>query len=133
MTENNIIFEQKGFHMMNLNVQHIIPKYDEIRCMYILTSSNDYKIDVLGLCETFLSESIVDFNFDIPGYQYLRKDRNHKKGGGLLFILQTTFISSADRNLNLEYVESIWIEVFQKNAKPFFVSFVYRPTDSKQD
>ena len=65
MTENNIVFEQKGFHIMHLNVQNIIPKYDEIR--YILTSSNDYKIDVLGLCETFLSESVVDFNFDIPG------------------------------------------------------------------
>ena len=77
MTENKIIFEQKGFRIMHLNVQHIIPKYDEIR--HILTSSNDYKIDVLGLCETFLSESVVDFNFDIPGYQYLRKDRNHKK------------------------------------------------------
>ena len=100
MTENNIILEQKGFHIMYLNVQHIIPKYDEIRYTIILTSSNDYEIDVLGLCETFLSESTVDYNFDIPGYQYLRKYRNHKKVAGYLFILQTTFISSADRNLN---------------------------------
>ena len=130
MTENNIVFEQKGFHVVHSNIQHIIPKYDGIR--YILTSSNDYNIDVLGLCKTFLSESIVDFNFDIPGYQYLRKDRNHKKAGGLLVYIENHVHFKRRQELESKYVESIWIEVCQKKAKSFFVSFVYRPpTQSK--
>ena len=75
---------KKGFHIMHFNVQHLIPKYNEIE--YILTSSNNNKRDVLRLCETYLSESIVDFNLDIPGYSYLRKDRRHKEGGGVISI-----------------------------------------------
>ena len=118
---------------MHLNVQHLIPKYDEIK--YILTSKNYDKIDVLGLCETYLRESIVDFNLDIPGYSYLRKDRKHKKGGGLLVYIANHVNFKNRQEFKSETVESIWIDFFffQKNAKPFFVCFVYRPPNSKQN
>ena len=41
----------KGLHFCNLNIQHIIPKLDELR----IVMATENCPDILGVCETFLS------------------------------------------------------------------------------
>ena len=48
--------EHKGLHAANVDICHIKPKLDEIKLL--LNSSS--KLDILGLCETFLDENTDD-------------------------------------------------------------------------
>ncbi|WAR11179.1 hypothetical protein MAR_036255, partial [Mya arenaria] len=40
-----------------------------------------FHIDIIGLCETFLTPSVHDNELVIPGYSFVRKDRLDKGGG----------------------------------------------------
>ena len=40
--------------------------------------------NILGLCETFLTDIISDQDLIIQNYTFERKDRKMRKGGGLL-------------------------------------------------
>lgn len=51
-----LTFSSKGLHFCNLNMQHILPKTEEIRVMM----ANNKCPDILGLCETFLDPNIMD-------------------------------------------------------------------------
>ena len=41
-------FSKKGLHIVSLNIQHFLPKLDEIK--YILLSEK-FNVDVIGFCE----------------------------------------------------------------------------------
>ena len=88
-TANNsdFTFFFKGLHICNLNIQHIIPKADELRAIM----ANDKCPDILGLCETFLNPSVIDSQVEIDGYDFIRKDRidtQNKAGGGLILYIR---------------------------------------------
>ena len=80
--------EQKGLHVANVNISHTKPKLDEIKLL--LNSSS--KLDILGLCETFLDENTDDNILQMGGFNFERKDRaalrqgalNTKRGGGVV-------------------------------------------------
>ena len=44
--------------------------------------------DVIGLCETWLSQDVDDFSLGLPNYEIFRRDRG-SRGGGLLFAIKT--------------------------------------------
>ena len=50
-------FSKKGLHIVSLNIQHFLPKLDEIK--YVLLSEK-CNVDVIGFCETFLNENLSD-------------------------------------------------------------------------
>ena len=64
-------FLSKGLHLYNLNIQHILPKLDELRI--VLASRNGP--DIFCVCETFLEPDILNNQIAIEGYDFLRKDR----------------------------------------------------------
>ena len=79
----NMRYLSKGLHFCNLNIQHIIPKLDELR----IVMATENCPDILGLCETFLNPIISNNQVRIEGYDFLRKDRadiQNKTGGGIL-------------------------------------------------
>ena len=51
-----LTFISKGLHFCNLNIQHLLPKLDELRILM----TNDKCADILGLCESFLDPNIMD-------------------------------------------------------------------------
>jgi hypothetical protein len=73
----------KGFRVVNLNIQHILPKLDEIKILLL-----EDPIHVLGLCETFLTENTVNDEIHIHGYNLERKDRFSKQGGGIIVYIK---------------------------------------------
>ena len=86
-------FAYKGLNVVNLNIQHFLPKYDEIK-YHILSEANS--IDIFGLCETFLTDTVSDASINIPNYVFERKDRKNKKGEGYYCILKTAYHISVD-------------------------------------
>lgn len=121
-----LIFAMKGLHFCNLNVQHILPKIDELR----LIMANDKCPDILGLCETFLNPNIMDTQVAIDGYDFIRKDRadtHDKSGGGIMLYFRNSLKCKRRPELEISKIETIWSELELPNAKPFLVCSVYRP------
>lgn len=75
-------FGSKGLLFCNLNIQHIVPKIDELR----ITLAHEHSPDILGMCETFLTNSISDDQMTVDGFDLLRKDRSdtQNKAGGII-------------------------------------------------
>ena len=65
---SDLIFKSKCLHFCNLNVHHIAPKIDELR----ISMAHDNCPDILGMCETFLTDSISDDQIAINGFDILR-------------------------------------------------------------
>ena len=125
---NTFFYKKKGLHVANLNIQHLLPKLDEIKFHLSLPNSTD----ILGLCETFLNQSIENKQIHINNFKIERKDRSGKVGGGLVVYISD--IISYTRRFDLEHedIESICIQVNPSYSKPFLINFFYRPPDSKQ-
>ena len=122
-------FQQKGLHISCLNIQHLIPKLDEIRCMLMSDMCN---VDIFAMCETFMNDSISDINLNIPNYSYIRRDRCNKKGGGILVYISDNVSYRHRPDLEHAEIESISIEISYPNTKPFLLNIVYRPPNSHQ-
>ena len=127
-TANNsdLTFSSKGLHFCNLNIQHIIPKADELRAIM----ANDKCPDILGLCETFLNPSVIDSQVEIDGYDLIRKDRidtQNKAGGGLILYIRNWIKFKRRPEYEISKIETIWAEIELPNSKPSLLCSVYRP------
>ena len=65
------IFQKRGMHFIHLNMNSILPKSDEIRCIAKLTNATD-----IGLSETKLGNPILSSELEIEGYDLVRSDRS---------------------------------------------------------
>ena len=124
----NLDFSSKGLHLCNLNIQHILPKLDELRTIM----STDKCPDVLGVCETFLASHVSDGQISIEGYDLIRKDRSDTqdkcaRGGGLIFYYRNTLNCKRRPELEISKLETIWVELSLPNSKPILICTVYRP------
>ena len=71
--------KMRGFKIAFLNMCSLTCHYDDRElCVFM----EDRAIDKLGLNETRLDNTIADSQFDIEGYDILRRDRNRNGGGG---------------------------------------------------
>jgi len=96
---------------------------------------NDVTIDVILLCETFLSNSDLTMHCNIAGYQFVHKSRSTKKKGGVgMYILNKHKFKTRDdlsTFIEGEY-ESIFIELFS-NPQHAIIGEIYRiPNTSSQ-
>ena len=86
-------------------------------------------IDVLAINETHLSNEISSDRVKIPGYEFIRKDRN-RNGGGVGIYVRNTLSANERGDLNIDTIEGICIEVKKPKAKPFAILACYRPPGS---
>ena len=117
----------KGLHIASLNIQHLLPKFDEIHNHLSCPSTTD----IFGLCETFLNNDVLDSVIKICNYTLERKDREHKKGGGVLVYIHERIPYTRRFDLEHPDIESICIEIKYNTTKPLILNFVYRPPDAK--
>jgi len=80
----------------------------------------------LYFCETFLDEKTSIHDLEIYNFVFERRDRSHKKGGGILVYLNNDIMYVSDD------IESIWLKVKPMHNKSFLLGCVDRPPDSKQ-
>ena len=120
-------FKKKGLHIAILNIQHILPKMDELK--YHLSNQNT--CNILGIVETYLTQNIEDKDLIIDSFNFERRDRQQRKGGGVLVYIKSNIPYQRRFDLENNEIESIWIEIKYPACKPFLLNFVYRPPDSK--
>lgn len=70
-----------------------MPKLDELKCLLNESES----VDIIGLNETFLSSNVSDNQLSIDGFDFERRDRIGKLGGGIL-----VYIKKTQYNTNVE-------------------------------
>ena len=94
---------------------------------------NEFKseIHIIALTETWANEQILDGEFEIPGYNIFRKDRDAKGGGVLVFVRSDL---SVVRRSDLEdtNVEGLWLEFLIPNSRGVLVGTFYRPPNSSR-
>ena len=110
-----------------LNICSLTCNYDEL---YVFME--DRTIDILGLNETGLGNTIPDSQVDIEGYDILVKTDRIRNGGGVAFYVaqSLTYVNRQDL-LSHEDLEILTVEIKKPKSKPFLVTTWYRPQDSK--
>ena len=85
--------------MTCLSINSLVKHVDELRVFL-----DEFSFDILAINETKLDESIKSSELHIPGYEFIRSDRN-RHGGGVVFNIKScnSYIVRSDLNvINLE-------------------------------
>ncbi|CAC5385019.1 unnamed protein product [Mytilus coruscus] len=107
---------EKGIKLTCHNIQHILPKIDEIRSNFESLGKTQ-RPDIIGMCETFLNTKKCkrDSNkINIPGYSNERKDRENKKSTNPTSLINVTVPSYAPGD---HYPVSCTVNKFAKLIK----------------
>ena len=75
---------ETGLRVMQYNIRGLVNKQDDL--MNLLTSR---RIDIALLFETWLNDQNVN-RVDIPGYNFVFHNREHKSGGGVAIFIKDT-------------------------------------------
>ena len=70
-----------NLRILYFNVRSLYPKFDEL-----CAQCDIEKPDVICLTETWLCADIIESECTIPGYKYIRCDRNRHGGGVAVYI-----------------------------------------------
>ena len=80
--------------------------------------------DILTLNETRLDDSVLDCEVEIPGYDILRRDRN-RNGGRVSMYIRKNIPYSNRKDLAVENIELICIEIKKPKSKPLLIETWY--------
>ena len=121
---SNSKLEHEEMKVAYTNADGVANKLDEL-CAKLTVD----KPDVVGICETKLNEMIGNEGFP-PGYDILRRDRGHGKGGGLCFMVSNKLQSAPCEEINSKNIGSVehyWVNLFHENKQTMTIGIIYRP------
>ena len=79
----------------HLNINSLTKHMDELKILLF-----NYSIDIIPINETKLDDTIKSCEVHIPGYAFIRRDRN-RQGGGVGFYIKTSINYVHCSNLNV--------------------------------
>jgi Reverse transcriptase (RNA-dependent DNA polymerase)/Endonuclease-reverse transcriptase len=125
----NIKSKQNNCTIMMLNAQSVFKKSDILKI-----NINNFQVDWLVVTETWLHPDIDNREFLPPEFNVIRKDRQHKKGGGILIAINKAFDCQQIEVNDNKHSEIVWCKINQKNKrKSVHLCGVYRPPDSTNE
>ncbi|XP_055521745.1 uncharacterized protein LOC129715880 [Leucoraja erinacea] len=110
-----------------LNARSIRNKVDELNVQIAI---NDY--DIVGITETWL-QGDQGWELNIQGYSIFRRDRRKGKGGGVALLIREGINAMERKDISLEDVESVWVELHNTKGQKTLVGVVYRPPNSSSE
>ena len=114
------VLDKKGLHFLNINVNSIFPKNEEVRFI-----AKKPKATVLGITEINLDRTIFDAGLYIEAYSIVRCDRDRRGGGVACYIKNDICFST--KNILSKKIEVIFVDLLLPKTKPISVGIVYRP------
>ena len=124
----------KGITIGYLNIRSLNRKLEEV--IRILDEGD---LEILCIGETWLNRSVPDHMMAINGYNMHRWDRNSDSGkatgGGLIVYYKNHLNVSMIPDLCTcsPNLETLWVKLSLKQARPQYVGMVYRPPDGDPD
>ena len=103
------------------NCRSLPPNLDSLRAY-----AASHTPDIIALCETWIDDTISDFEIFIPEYFVIRRDRNRHGGGVLLYIKENIPIMNVTRHATIEL---LFVEVSLKHCS-LSIGLFYRPPSS---
>ena len=115
--------------VMHLNIRSVLGHQQELCQLIRSTERKNSQIDVILLCETFLSSKTKSM-VNIPGSSHICNYCKTRKGGGVLILLHDgiTYKRRSDLDIFKEgLTESVFVEIRSKNGKQIIVGSMYKP------
>ena len=126
------ILQLKGHTILAWNIRSIIPKIEEIDRIALLGNP-----EIMGICETWLTDAIDASLIEISWYNSIRADSTtesgKKSGGGLILYCKNSLKVHLQNDLtmcNLD-VEMLWIELTK--TRPIYYGLLCRPSTGSLD
>ena len=113
--------QAKGLKMVQLNARSLLRNIDELRTILCTNS-----IDIGAFNETWLDDTVMDNEIGIDHYKIVRKDRN-RRGGGVILYVREEYEVEVLQHASLQNLEALAIRVRNKSSQPFIFITWYRP------
>ena len=104
-------------HFLNIDINSLLPKTDESKCIV-----NKTKATIIVITESKLDLIIPDLEFNLPGYDILRCDRNRKGGGVVCYIRKDLCFNARPRNC--KEIENITFDILAKVEINYYRHFL---------
>ena len=104
----------RGFKIAFLNICSLTCLYDELSVFM-----EDRTIEIIGLNETRLDNTIPDSQVDIEGYDILCRDRNRNGGGVAFYVAQSLTCVKRQDLLSHEDLEILKVEIKKNKVQAF--------------
>ena len=122
--------------VLQLNIRSLLAHQQELKHLLANLSKHNCIINVMLLCETFLSKNTRNM-VNIPGYTHIGNYRTDRKGGGVSILLKNGIPYKRREDLDIFIegkTESVFVETISKCGKPIIIGSMYRPpnTDLEQ-
>ena len=121
-TDNWKVFNERGLHLIHLNINSILSKIDELRVI-----AKKSRASVIGITESRLDKTVLDEEINIDGYELARSDQN-RHGGGVACYIRNDISFNVRGDFSSE-IENIFLDIFLPKPKPILIGILYRPPD----
>ena len=112
---------KKGLHFLHININSLLTKIDELKCM-----ANETNAAIIGITESKLDHTVPDLEVNLPWYDILRYDRNRNGGDGVACYIRKNLCFNT-RPLNCKEIENIIFDILLPKSKPITIGVFYRP------
>ena len=115
--------------VMQLNVRSLLAHQHELCQLLRTTKRKNSRIDIILLCETFLSKQTLSM-VRIPGYTHVGNYRKNKKGCGVSILIKDGISYKRWWDLDVfeeGQTESVFVEIRSKNGKDIILGSMYKP------
>lgn len=122
----NHIFDSEGSKALSLFHCNIRSLAKNLNLLNEMRYSISKKLDVIAITETRLNLNSVT-NVDMPGYNFFHVDSVTNAGGAGLYVSEELkCISRPDLVIDINQVESCWVEIETKQGKNIIIGSIYR-------
>ena len=128
--DSNKLNKYNYFSLMHLNIRSLQKNFDTLS--EFLNQINSYPFSIIGLTETWLHSATPPI-FEIDNYTLEHIDRKQGKGGGVAFYIHNNLKYKLRRDICVEGIESMFIEITVNNIKNRIVGILYRPPNNVVD
>ena len=113
---------KKGLHFLHININSLLSKKDEIRCI-----ANKTKAAIIGITESKLDHIVPDSEVNVPGYDILRCNRN-RNGGGVPCYIRKDFCF----NTRTLQIENLVFDILLPKSKLLTTGVFCRPPNKAE-
>ena len=121
--------------VMHLNIRSVLSHHHELCQLIKSTEQKNSRIDMILLCETFLSNKTKSM-VNIPSFSHIGNHRKSRKGGGVSILLREGIPYKHRLDLDIfdeGLTESVFVEIRSKNGKQIIVGSMYKPPNVNID
>ena len=83
--------------------------------------------DIVGVAETWFTNTVANNEIDISGYSLARLDRAGHPGGGVCQYYRATLPVTIQPDLKVDGIESVWISLPHSRQRHLFACIYHPP------